>query len=454
MILVAGACAVLAPGGSGAADDDGDGGADCGGNHSHHVALTLGGTSGSRRAAAGTASPPESAASAVLAPGDALAPAAFFAEAPAAATVRSLGICRVLCVPRPAYAALAAAFPAAAERVLLNLLGAAAAAAEAELRLPFPAEALFEGGGGSGGGGGFGDGAGGGDGGGRRSSGASGGGAAALRGALSSLPLAGALSPASRDSDDDGGYSSGGDDDGWGARAHDPEAAATAAALAAFERRAGRRLTAPQRGALADLVHARRLVEAHRARLLRERTAALLEAAARGDADTLRDLLRRGAPANAVDFSGQRTVLAVAARGGRLEAVEALLAAGADPRALGGCALLEATRGGHDAVLDALLAAGGRVEMGRVEAAAQLCGAVFAGDAPLLRRLLRAGLDADAGDYDGRRALHVAAAEGSLPAVSLKTGGVCWCVGGEGRSRGMRALLSIPALSIVLLVLT
>lgn len=53
----------------------------------------------------------------------------------------------------------------------------------------------------------------------------------------------------------------------------------------------------------------------------------------------------------------------------------------------------------------------------RVAMASQLCTAVFEGDLPLLRRLIRAGAAADAGDYDRRTALHIAAAEGNTAAV-------------------------------------
>jgi hypothetical protein len=55
--------------------------------------------------------------------------------------------------------------------------------------------------------------------------------------------------------------------------------------------------------------------------------------------------------------------------------------------------------------------------MAPVAAAAQLCTAVFDGDMPLLRRLLHAGANPNAADYDKRTALHIAAAEGNLPAV-------------------------------------
>jgi ankyrin repeat protein len=49
--------------------------------------------------------------------------------------------------------------------------------------------------------------------------------------------------------------------------------------------------------------------------------------------------------------------------------------------------------------------------------AAQLCTFVFEGNLPALRRLVRAGADVDAGDYDRRTALHISAAEGNLQAV-------------------------------------
>jgi len=51
--------------------------------------------------------------------------------------------------------------------------------------------------------------------------------------------------------------------------------------------------------------------------------------------------------------------------------------------------------------------------------AAQLCTCVFEGNLPLLRRLIRAGAAADAGDYDKRTALHIAAAEGNTAAVKI-----------------------------------
>lgn len=69
----------------------------------------------------------------------------------------------------------------------------------------------------------------------------------------------------------------------------------------------------------------------------------------------------------------------------------------------------------------------GRLMMTPVMTASALCTAVYDGDMPLLRRLLHAGANPNAGDYDKRTALHIAAADGNLPAVSK--GGCCGRMG-------------------------
>jgi potassium channel len=105
--------------------------------------------------------------------------------------------------------------------------------------------------------------------------------------------------------------------------------------------------------------------------------------------------------------------------------VAALLTAGANPNAsdnLGGCALLEAVKGNHMGVLAALRAAGSTLQLSGEELSSILCSLAKAGgqqDAELLRRYIDAGADMSAADYDGRTALHIAAAEGSLPMVQL-----------------------------------
>jgi glutaminase len=61
----------------------------------------------------------------------------------------------------------------------------------------------------------------------------------------------------------------------------------------------------------------------------------------------------------------------------------------------------------------------GTLMIGGVITAAYLCTAVFDGDMQLLKRLLVAGANVNAVDYDKRTATHIAAADGSLSMVSL-----------------------------------
>jgi hypothetical protein len=53
------------------------------------------------------------------------------------------------------------------------------------------------------------------------------------------------------------------------------------------------------------------------------------------------------------------------------------------------------------------------------EAATQLCTCVYDCNVPLLRRYIKAGILVNAGNFDSRAALHVAAAEGNVAAVCL-----------------------------------
>ena len=52
-------------------------------------------------------------------------------------------------------------------------------------------------------------------------------------------------------------------------------------------------------------------------------------------------------------------------------------------------------------------------------AASVLCQAVFDGDILLLKRLLNAGIQVNAADYDKRTAAHIAAAEGNVAAIKV-----------------------------------
>ena len=53
--------------------------------------------------------------------GDTFAEIAFFTEVPQANSVRTVSMCRILVVPRTAYAAVAVDFPIGARTVLENL---------------------------------------------------------------------------------------------------------------------------------------------------------------------------------------------------------------------------------------------------------------------------------------------------------------------------------------------
>jgi ankyrin repeat protein len=172
---------------------------------------------------------------------------------------------------------------------------------------------------------------------------------------------------------------------------------------------------------MSNLLRIRACVQQYVSKQEADRTAEFLYAAAQGNVAKLREMVQQGCPVNSADYDG-RCALELACAKGHPDCAKLLLAAGADPSqrdALGSCPLAEACAAGQDDLVELLLAAGARLAGDPVADAARLCGCVFSGDLPLLRRLLRCGLAADAGDYDRRTALHVAAAEGNLAAVRL-----------------------------------
>lgn len=85
----------------------------------------------------------------------------------------------------------------------------------------------------------------------------------------------------------------------------------------------------------------------------------------------------------------------------------------------GSTALYEAIRNGHENTMKLLLQYGATLCMSECRAASVLCQAVYDGDIVLLRRLLDAGIDCNAVDYDKRTASHIAAAEGNIVAMKL-----------------------------------
>ena len=320
------------------------------GDAAGEVCLLVQGAAEARGRASGDASLPPPAR--MLGPGDLFGELALFTAEPQAEAVRSLTVCRVAVLPRGSIDSALRAHPAGARTVLANLQ----AHAEEMVAAQFPV--------------------------------------AQVAGALA------AASPTNVTS-----------------RQYLPLS-----------------LSPAQRTALGDLLAVRRAATTLAARFDEERTTQWLYAASRGAVPTLRQMLAEGADPNAVDFDG-RCALHLAAGGGHTEAVSFLLTAGAAPDLVdnfGLCALSEACRYAHDPVIDRLVAAGASLAVTRparagaapgsgdgaasreVGDAARLCEAVHAGDAPLLRRYLKARACPDAADYDLRRALHIAAAEGSL----------------------------------------
>jgi len=146
-----------------------------------------------------------------------------------------------------------------------------------------------------------------------------------------------------------------------------------------------------------------------------------LNAASRGEVDKLEEFMHHRFDVNATDYDG-RTALMIAARRGHEDAIALLLRHGAKPNIMDGAkrtALWEACCGGHDAAIALLRDHGGTLGRTGAEEGAVLCNAVAEGDLKLLGRLLRAGADANARDYDDRTALHIASSEGNVAAVEI-----------------------------------
>jgi ankyrin repeat protein len=163
------------------------------------------------------------------------------------------------------------------------------------------------------------------------------------------------------------------------------------------------------------------LIQMHINKQKDDNTTRFLFAASRSDLPTLRLMLNSGLDPNSADYD-RRNALMVAAMNGNSEVVTLLLDYHANPNLVdvhGTSALYEAVKGAHDDTIDILLKHGGTLCMPEETAATTLCQCVFNGDLLFLKRLCKAGIDINAGDYDRRRAVHIAASEGNLAAVRV-----------------------------------
>jgi len=142
-------------------------------------------------------------------------------------------------------------------------------------------------------------------------------------------------------------------------------------------------------------------------------TKELLEAAANGDLKSIITLVKRGGDCSGHDYD-QRTPLHLAAAAGHLPMLRYLIA---QKRVLVNCIdrfgrspLQEAAKNGYDTCVAFLKKKGATVMDQRC--GFTLCTSAAQADIPKLKEMLMRGVDLATADYDGRTALHLAAAEG------------------------------------------
>eukprot|EP00277_Geminigera_cryophila_P000616 CAMPEP_0179421922 /NCGR_PEP_ID=MMETSP0799-20121207/10102_1 /TAXON_ID=46947 /ORGANISM="Geminigera cryophila, Strain CCMP2564" /LENGTH=893 /DNA_ID=CAMNT_0021195917 /DNA_START=41 /DNA_END=2722 /DNA_ORIENTATION=+ len=148
----------------------------------------------------------------------------------------------------------------------------------------------------------------------------------------------------------------------------------------------------------------------------------MCKAASRGDLQSLRSLVAKGATVDCCDYD-KRSALHLAAAEGHAAVVEFLVENGVAINVQdrwGGTALKDAQRGGHKAVQDLLTKAGatyGYDDTSQGVHGEQLCKAAAKGDLNQIRKLVEQGVNLAAHDYDKRSALHLSAAEGHVDVV-------------------------------------
>jgi ankyrin repeat protein len=144
----------------------------------------------------------------------------------------------------------------------------------------------------------------------------------------------------------------------------------------------------------------------------------MCSAAAAGDLDEIRRLVRKGADVNAADYDGRTALHVAAASRGADVAAFLLEQPGVNVNALDSLRntpLQDAIKSGNARVAAMLRERGASVVSKALGAA--MCAAAWRGNLVELAKLVESGADVNVADYDGRTALHLAAAEGHVEMV-------------------------------------
>ena len=142
--------------------------------------------------------------------------------------------------------------------------------------------------------------------------------------------------------------------------------------------------------------------------------ASLRNAAFRGQAERVMELITAGAGVNEPDSDGD-TPLMLAAAQGHTDIIIVLLRKGADAGALndqGETALHQAAHGGHVGAVEALLATGAHVDACDNGGSTPLMCATFGGHVDVAMALLASGADIEIGNFHGYGACDLAARNG------------------------------------------
>ena len=145
--------------------------------------------------------------------------------------------------------------------------------------------------------------------------------------------------------------------------------------------------------------------------------ATMFNAIDEGDLEAVKMLLDKGFKANAADYD-LRSGLHFAAAKGEDKIVELLIQRGADVHLRDRWdrnALQDAIDNGHSTVTNMLASQGAELKL--QNSAGRLCAAAFSDNLFELQRLVENGISCNAGDYDGRTALHLGACEGNNKVV-------------------------------------